>query len=318
MSGILLRLKHALAEAASGWQAAPDPAWWAEPPARFGDALDDRYVIDGEIGRGGMAVVLLATDRRYDRRVALKVLRPDLADKRGRRRFLREIRLAAQLSHPHILPVYDSGEVADVLYFVMPVAEGGSLRTRLRQVHRLGLDEALQLLREVAGALDYAHRRRVVHRDIKPENILFHENVAMIADFGIGKVLWGHTGDMLTGDGAVMGTVPYMSPEQLNAEGRIDGRSDMYSLGCLLYEMLTGTPVFPGPNVGAVLARRLADPTPALAFPGDVPPAVQGAIRSLLAVTPAERPASGAELLRTLGHATTCGCPLCASRPQDT
>ncbi len=319
MAAILKHLKRALVEAALGSDFMSDARRWL--PGQSGPVvgadlaceLDDRYVIDNEVGRGGMAVVFLATDRRYDRRVALKVLRPDLAHDIGRSRFLREIQLAAQLSHPHILPVYDSGAVDDLLYFVMPYAEGGSLRARLNRERTMGIREALQLVREVAAALDYAHRQQVVHCDIKPENILFHEGIAMVADFGIGRVVSGAGETLLTGAGSMLGTLPYMSPEQIDAQTAVDGRSDLYSLGCVLYEMVTGMPVFSGPSRRAVVARRVSDPIPVLSFPDEVPSALQSAIRSLLAVAPADRPASGAELLRTLDHATTCCWSLCGS-----
>ncbi len=316
MAEFLKRLRRALAEAPPGWGGAPDARRW---PAESGYgalagsscAIDDRYTIEGEVGRGGTAIVFLATDRRYDRRVALKVLRPDLVHDVGRGQFLREIRLAAQLMHPHILPVFDSGEVADLLYFVMPVAEGGSLRVRLQHEQRIPLGEAVQIVREVSGALDYAHRRQVVHRDIKPGNILFHESVAMVADFGVGKALCSAGEEFVLRDGSVVGTIPYMSPEQVEGRRDVDGRSDLYSLGCVLYEMLTGMPVFSGPTPGAILARRVSDPKPELVLPEEIPDDVRSVIRSLLAATPAERPASGAEILGMLTHATSCHCHSC-------
>jgi serine/threonine-protein kinase len=319
MTGILKRLGHYLIEAAQGDVVAPDARWWRDTV--FGHALlehpscalNDRYVIEREVGRGGMAVVFLATDRRYGRQVAVKVLRPDRTRGMSRRRFLREIRLAAQLMHPHILPVYDSGEAAGLLYFVMPYAEGGSLRTRLRRERRIALGETLQLVREVAGALDYAHRRQIVHRDVKPENILFHQGVAMVADFGIGKVMHGSGEEFPTGSNSLMGTIPYMSPEQIDGERGLDGRSDLYSVGCVLCEMLTGESVFTGPTPQAVLARRVTHPVPKLALPDEIPTKVRSVIRSLLAVAPTERPASGAEMLQMLGHATTCRCHLCGT-----
>ena len=191
-----------------------------------------------------MAVVFLAQDLRHDRKVALKVLRPDLSAAIGADRFLREIKLAAGLTHPHILPVYDSGQAGDLLFYVMPNMEGRSLRERLQRERQLPLADALAITREVASALDYAHRHQVVHRDIKPENILLHEGSAMVADFGIGKALSGD--GSLTQTGMVVGTPTYMSPEQASGEPSVDGRTDLYSLGCVLYEMLTGEPPFTG------------------------------------------------------------------------
>ncbi|MGN6392057.1 MAG: serine/threonine-protein kinase, partial [Gemmatimonadales bacterium] len=211
--------------------------------------LAGRYHLERELGQGGMAVVFLAQDLRHDRTVALKVLRPDLSAAIGAERFLREIKLAAGLNHPHILPVYDSGRAGDLLFYVMPNMEGHSLRERLERERQLPLGDALAITREVASALDYAHRHHVVHRDIKPENILLHEGAAMVADFGIGKALSAE--GSLTQTGMVVGTPTYMSPEQASGEGDIDGRTDLYSLGCVLYEMLTGEPPFTGATAQA-------------------------------------------------------------------
>ena len=204
---------------------------------RLNTGLAGRYTLERELGEGGMALVFLARDLRHDRKVALKVLRPEISAEIGAERFLREIKMAAGLTHPHILPVYDSGQANGLLFYVMPNMEGRSLRERLDTERQLPIDEALRITREVASALDYAHRQRVVHRDIKPENILFHEGNAMVADFGIGKALTGAAG--VTQAGLAIGTPAYMSPEQAGGED-IDGRSDIYSLGCVLYEMLSG------------------------------------------------------------------------------
>src|SRR5215210_1098771 len=209
-------------------------------------ALRDRYVIERELGRGGMATVHLARDRKHDRLVALKVLRQELAASLGAERFLREIRLAAGLQHPHILPIFDSGEApgngAGVgrLWYTMPYVEGPSLRDRLRQQAPLPVDEAVRIAREVALALDHAHRRGVVHRDIKPENILLSEGQALVADFGIARAIGAAAGDTLTQVGVAIGTPMYMSPEQASGDVA-DARSDLYSLGCTLYELLVGT-----------------------------------------------------------------------------
>ncbi|HEX9895411.1 MAG TPA: serine/threonine-protein kinase, partial [Gemmatimonadales bacterium] len=216
--------------------------------------LAGRYAFERELGHGGMAVVFLARDLRHDRRVALKVLRPEISAEIGAERFLREVKMAAGLTHPHVLTVYDSGEVDGLLFYVMPNMEGRSLRERLERERQLPLEEAIRITREVASALDYAHRQHVVHRDIKPENILFHEGNAMVADFGIGKALSGE--GSITQTGMAIGTPAYMSPEQAGGESAVDGRSDLYSLGCVFYEMLSGEPPFTGPTPQAVIAKR--------------------------------------------------------------
>ncbi len=200
-----------------------------------------RYTIQREIGHGGMAVVYLARDLKHDRDVALKVLHARLAEVLGRERFLREIRMAAQLHHPHLLPLYDSGDADGSLYYVVPFIEGGSLRDRLSQEAPLGLAASLQIAREVAGALDYAHRHNVVHRDIKPENILLDEGHAVVADFGIARAISEAADVQITQSGLLVGTPAYMSPEQAGEE-EIDGRSDIYGLACVLFELLTGEP----------------------------------------------------------------------------
>src|SRR6185437_11576323 len=198
--------------------------------SRLAKGLSTRYSLDRELGQGGMAVVFLAHDLRHDRQVALKVLRPEISAEIGAERFLREIKLAAGLTHPHILPVFDSGEADGLLFYVMPSMEGRSLRERLDNERQLSLTDSLRIAREVASALDYAHRHNVVHRDIKPENILLHEGAAMVADFGIGKALSGNAAS-LTQTGLSLGTPAYMSPEQASVELGADGRSDLYSLG---------------------------------------------------------------------------------------
>ncbi|HEU4955817.1 MAG TPA: serine/threonine-protein kinase, partial [Gemmatimonadales bacterium] len=193
-------------------------------------ALDSRYAIEREIGHGGMAVVYLARDLRHDRTVAVKVLQPQLAEQLGAERFVREIRVAARLHHPHLLPLYDSGDANGFLYYVAPFVEGGSLRDRLTREGRLALGPALRLTREVADALDYAHRQGVVHRDIKPENILLEDDHAIVADFGVSRALESAGVDKLTGTGLAVGTPAYMSPEQ-TSENPVDGRTDIYALG---------------------------------------------------------------------------------------
>jgi serine/threonine-protein kinase len=229
---------------------------------RLASALAGRYRIERELGQGGMATVYLADDLRHHRKVAIKVVRSELAAGMGPERFLREIQLAARLHHPNILPLYDSGDAEGNLYYVMPVAEGESLRTRLEREKQLAVSDAVRLSAEVAGALDYAHRHEVVHRDIKPENILLHEGHALVTDFGIGKALSSAAESAsLTATGLAVGTPAYMSPEQAGGEPNLDGRSDLYSLGCVLYEMLAGEPPFTAPfradPEGAAMLRSL-------------------------------------------------------------
>ncbi|HXW97803.1 MAG TPA: protein kinase, partial [Gemmatimonadales bacterium] len=271
---------------------------------RLGRGLSTRYTIHRELGQGGMAVVFLAQDLRHDRQVALKVLRPEISAEIGAERFLREIKLAAGLTHPHILPVFDSGEADGLLFYVMPSMEGHSLRERLDKERQLPLGDALRITREVASALDYAHRHKVVHRDIKPENILLHEGAAMVADFGIGKALTA-TGASITQTGLALGTPAYMSPEQASGELDTDGRSDLYSLGCVLYEMLTGEPPFTGVTAQAVIAKRFVSPIPKIRTTRDVPEAVDAAVSRALARTPVDRfptAAEFAEALRTISR----------------
>ncbi len=227
-------------------------------------ALATRYRLDRELGRGGMATVYLAMDLRHDRKVALKVLHTELSSALGSDRFLREIKLAARLNHPHIIPLFDSGDAAGYLYYVMPVIEGESLRDRLLREGKIPLEESLNLVRGIASALDYAHRQDVVHRDIKPENIMLQDGEAIVMDFGIAKALSLAAGDTLTQAGMMIGTPAYVSPEQAAGENLIDGRSDQYSLACVLYELLSGKKPFTGPTAQAVLSKRFSDPVPSL------------------------------------------------------
>ncbi len=268
-------------------------------------SLDDRYTIERELGRGGMATVYLARDRKHGRPVALKVLRPQLAESLGTERFLREIELAAGLTHPHIVPVHDSGVAGGLFYYVMPYVEGESLRERLAREHRLPLDEAVRLAREVADALDYAHRRGIVHRDIKPENILLAEGHAVVTDFGIARAVSAAGGERLTQTGGAIGTPMYMSPEQADGEPDLDGRSDIYSLGCVLFEMLTGEPPFTGPSSLAIMARRWVQTPPRVrTVRTEVPEAVDQALNRALARAPADRfptAAAFADALATTG-----------------
>jgi serine/threonine-protein kinase len=268
---------------------------------RLGSGLSGRYAIQRELGRGGMALVFLAKDLRHDREVALKVLRPEVSASIGVERFLREIKMAAGLTHPHVLPVYDSGAAGDLLFYVMPNMEGRSLRERLDRERQLPLETALGIASEVAAALDYAHRRQIVHRDIKPENILLHEGAAMVADFGIGKAL--SADGSVTQTGVALGTPAYMSPEQASGEHDVDGRSDLYSLGCVLYEMLTGEPPFTGLTPQAIIAKRFVTEAPRVGTTRDVPDAVDAALQRALARSPVDRfPTVGefAEALRSI------------------
>jgi serine/threonine protein kinase/tetratricopeptide (TPR) repeat protein len=270
---------------------------------RLESGLAGRYTLQRELGQGGMAIVFLAQDLRHDRNVALKVLRPDISASIGAERFLREIKLAAGLNHLHILPVYDSGQAGELLFYVMPNMEGRSLRERLDSERQLPLEEALRITQEVASALDYAHRHHVVHRDIKPENILFHEGAAVVADFGIGKALSGN--GPITQTGMVVGTPAYMSPEQASGESEVDGRSDVYSLGCVLYEMLVGEPPFTGPTAQAIMAKRFMSPAPQVRVTRDVPEAVEKAVSRSLSRSPADRfstAAGFAEALRRVSR----------------
>jgi serine/threonine-protein kinase len=284
--------------------------------ARLTEGLAGRYRIDRELGAGGMATVYLAHDLRHHRRVALKVVREELSAGLGSERFLREIRLAAGLHHPNILPLYDSGEAGGNLYYVMPVAEGESLRDRIQRDGTIPVGDAVRLAGEVAGALDYAHRHEVVHRDIKPENILLHDGHALITDFGIGKALSSaDAGATLTQIGLAVGTPAYMSPEQAGGETSLDGRSDLYSLGCVLYEMLTGTPPFTGSTVQAVIAKRFTEPPPdATVARSSVPRAVADVARKLMATERPGRYATGAEAAEALARCVTPGNTLVVER----
>ena len=253
-------------------------------------ALADRYLIEREIGRGGMATVYLAQDRKHRRPVAVKILHPHLAANLGPERFHREVEIAARLSHPHILPLHDSGEADGFVYYVMPYVQGESLRAQLTREGRLPLTEALRITREVAGALGYAHGQGVVHRDIKPENVMLHEGEAMVTDFGIAKAVSASAGERLTETGASLGTAAYMSPEQASAERAIDGRSDIYSLACMLYEMLVGEPPYTGPTAQAIIVKRFTEPVPSiLSRLPTLPEAVDRAISRALARDPADR-----------------------------
>ena len=269
----------------------------AEQFERLRAALASRYRIVREAGRGGMATVYLAEDFKHDRRVAVKVLKPELAAALGSERFLREIQIAAVLAHPHILPLHDSGEADGFVYYVMPYVEGETLRDRLVRQRQLPIGEAVRIVQEVADGLGYAHSLGVVHRDIKPENILFMGAHAVVADFGVATAVGVAGGARLTETGWSVGTPMYMSPEQTMGQGDVDGRSDTYSLGCVLYEMLTGELPFSGSSPQALVARKLSEPIPRLSnLRETVSPALEEAVRRALARIPADRFDTVAEL----------------------
>ena len=273
---------------------------------RLGSALQDRYRLVRELGRGGMAVVCLAEDLKHKRSVAIKVMRPEIARGLGSERFLREIEIAARLAHPSILPLHDSGEAEGLLYFVMPYLEGATLRDRLDRYGALPLEEAIRIASEVGDALDYAHGLGLVHRDVKPENILFQAGHAVVSDFGIAKAVSEAGTSALTETGHAIGTLKYMSPEQAAGETDVDTRSDVYSLGCVLYEMLSGEAPFVGSSDRALLARKVTQPPPPLGSTrGAVPATVRETVRRALASDPADRYARPGELARALREAVT-------------
>jgi serine/threonine-protein kinase len=270
-------------------------------PTDLQAALADRYAIEGELGHGGMATVYRARDLKHHRAVAVKVLRPELAATLGTERFLREIAIAAQLNHPHILPLFDSGEAAGLLYYVMPLVEGESLRDRLAREKQLSVDDALAITRHVAGALSHAHRAGIIHRDIKPANILLSEGEAVVADFGIARAISTATTGQVTETGMAIGTPQYMSPEQASGAGELDGRTDIYSLGCVLYETLTGQPPFTGPTAQSVIHQHLSVPVrPARLLRPGVPAAVEQALERALSKVPADRFATASQFLEAL------------------
>jgi hypothetical protein len=275
---------------------------------RLTTALEQRYRIERELGAGGMATVFLATDLKHDREVALKVLRPELGAVLGVERFLAEIKITARLDHPHILTLIDSGAEGGFLYYVLPFVRGESLRDKLNREHQLGLDEALVITRQIASALDYAHRHGVVHRDIKPENILLLEGEAMLADFGIALAVSEAGGNRLTETGLSLGTPQYMSPEQATGDRLLDARSDVYSLGAVLYEMLAGEPPVTGPTAQAMIAKLMTErPVHLRVVRSSVPEAVDAAVAKALDKTPADRFASAGDFARALDVRTVTG-----------
>ncbi|HEX7122207.1 MAG TPA: protein kinase [Gemmatimonadaceae bacterium] len=273
----------------------------APDTARLRTALATRYAIERELGAGGMATVYLARDLRHERQVALKVLRPELAAVIGAERFLHEIRTTANLQHPHILPLFDSGEADTLLYYVMPYVVGESVRDKLRREKQLPIDEAVGIARAVASALDYAHRRGVIHRDIKPENVLLHDGQAVVTDFGIALAVSQAGSTRLTESGLSIGTPQYMSPEQAMGDRELDARCDIYSLGVMLYEMLAGDPPYTGSTAQAIVAKVITErPVPVTAHRDTVPSHVAAAIQTALAKLPADRFASASEFADAL------------------
>jgi Tol biopolymer transport system component len=264
-------------------------------------ALSDRYRIERELGAGGMATVYLAQDLKHDREVAIKVLRPELAAVIGAERFLSEIKTTANLQHPHILPLHDSGEADGFLFYVMPFVEGETLRNRINREKQLPVADAVRIGTEVASALDYAHRHNVIHRDIKPENILLHDGRALVADFGIALAASKAGGTRMTETGMSLGTPHYMSPEQAMGEREITARSDVYALGCVLYELLTGDPPFTGSTAQAIVARVVTEtPRPMAPQRHTIPPHVEAAVLTALEKLPADRFATAAEFAEAL------------------
>ena len=269
-------------------------------------ALSDRYRVEKPLGEGGMATVYLAQDLRHDRHVALKVLKPELAEALGAQRFLKEIQVTASLQHPHILPLYDSGNANGVLFYVMPLVRGETLRERLTRDKELTIDDTVHLVRQVAGALDFAHRQGVIHRDIKPENILLQEGEALLADFGIALAVRGAAEARLTGTGLSIGTIQYMSPEQAAGERDIDARSDIYSLGAVAYEMLVGEPPVTGLTARAMIAKLMTEmPASPRTRRSDVPASVDAAIQRALSKEPTDRFATA----RDFGDALSVAVP---------
>ena len=262
----------------------------ADTLASLTAALTDRYRIQREIGQGGMATVFLARDTKHDRPVALKVLRPELGAVLGVERFLSEIRVTANLQHPNVLPLFDSGEANGLLFYVMPFVDGESLRTRLTREKQLPIDEAVRITVALASALDYAHRNGIIHRDLKPENILMQAGQPVIADFGIALAVRNAGGNRVTQTGLSLGTPQYMSPEQATGDREIDARTDIYSLGAVTYEMLTGEPPHTGSTAQAVIARVLTEkPRGVRVSRPNVPPHVEQAIEQALEKLPADR-----------------------------
>ena len=262
----------------------------SDPLDRITTALADRYAIEHELGAGGMATVYLAQDLKHDRKVAVKVLRPELAAVVGAERFLHEIKLTANLQHPHILALHDSGEADGLVFYVMPFVEGESLRDKLNHEKQLSIEDTIEITKGVASALDYAHRHEIIHRDIKPENILLQDGQPVVADFGIALAVSTASGTRLTETGLSLGTPHYMSPEQAMGDRELDARSDVYSLACVTYEMLVGEPPHTGPTAQAIVAKLITEKAQHISLHRDTVPAhVDAAVQRALAKLPADR-----------------------------
>ncbi len=275
----------------------------AEPGSRLAAALADRYAIERALGAGGMATVYLASDLKHDRKVAIKVLKPELAAVLGAERFVQEIKTTAALSHPHILPLFDSGEAGGFLYYVMPYIDGETIRDRLNRENQLGVGEAVRITCEIADALDYAHRQGVIHRDIKPENLLLHDGRAMVMDFGIALAVSAAAGGRMTETGLSLGTPHYMSPEQATADRDITARSDIYSLASVCYEMLAGDPPHTASSAQAIIMKIVTEEAAAVTTRRkSVPPHVADALATALEKLPADRFATAAEFASALQH----------------
>ncbi|HUQ19238.1 MAG TPA: serine/threonine-protein kinase, partial [Gemmatimonadaceae bacterium] len=266
-------------------------------------SLGDRYTIENEIGRGGMATVYRARDPRHGRNVAVKVLNNDVAAAVGVERFLQEIKTVAGLTHPHIVPVHDSGETNGVLFYVMPHVQGETLRGRMNREKTVVPADVVRITRQLAAALDFAHRNGVVHRDIKPENIILFEGEPLILDFGIAKAISAAGGETLTRTGIAIGTPAYLSPEQASGEINLDGRSDQYSLACTVYEMLSGGPPFVASTPQGVIAKRFSGPPPRLPVTSKVPGAASDVLLNALSLDPSERYATVSEFALALANA---------------
>jgi serine/threonine-protein kinase len=272
-------------------------------PERLRNALADRYEIQRELGAGGMATVYLAEDLKHKRKVAVKVLRPELAAVLGAERFVQEIETTANLQHPHILPLFDSGEAEGFLYYVMPFIDGETVRDKLDRETQFGIEEAVRITTEVADALDYAHRNNVIHRDIKPENILLHDGRPMVADFGIALAVSAAAGGRMTETGMSLGTPHYMSPEQATADKDLTNRSDIYSLACVLYEMLTGEPPHTGASAQAIVMKIVTEAVqPVTELRKSVPPHVGAAVARALEKLAADRFESAAKFAEALAN----------------
>jgi len=280
-------------------------------PTPLSTALSDRYRVDHEVGQGGMATVYLADDLRHARRVAIKVLLPELSAVLGPERFLAEIKTTASLQHPHILPLFDSGSAGGLLYYVMPFMEGETLRRRLQREHQLPVADVLRIATEVADALEYAHGHGIVHRDIKPENILLQGGHALVADFGIALAVEQAGGSRMTQTGMSLGTPQYMAPEQAMGERTVDHRVDIYALGAVTYEMLAGEPPFTGPTAQAIVAKVITErPRPLRELRETVPGHVAGPVHAALQKLPADRPSSAAVFARSLSGEGSRTVPL--------